>query len=142
MLRLIKNFAQKPKKLLLTSFNENENWIFFTPTVYAVLEHSADLIEANNCIELGAYTESSLECNNKMLRIIRIALSRKTSQVDNLGDCINRMWIRSDIDVRTAISEKRHVKRSEPCNTNYRFEGQFPLVSLADYYIKHLILEE
>ena len=45
----------------------------------------------------GTYTESGLECNNKVLRLIRIALSRKTNQIDNLNDCICRMWIRSDI---------------------------------------------
>ena len=137
-----KDFCSETKKLLLTSFNENEGWIFFTPTVHAVLDHSANLIDANNCTGLGAYTKSSLECSNKMLRLIRIALSQKTSQVDNLSDCINRMWIRSDIDVRTAIPEKRHFKRSESFNTKYRFQGQLPFVSLADYYIKYLILEQ
>ena len=138
-----KDFCSETKKLLLTSFNENEGgWIFFTPTVHAVLDHSADLIDANNCTGLGAYTESSLECSNKMLRLIRIVLSRKTSHVDNLSDCINRMWVRSDIDVRAAIPDKRHFKRSESCNTKYRFQGQLPFVSLADYYIKDLILEE
>ena len=51
------------------------------------------------------------------------------------------MWIRSDIDVRTAIPEKRRFKRSESFNTKYRFEEKLPFVSLADYYIKDLILE-
>ena len=52
------------------------------------------------------------------------------------------MWIRSEIDVRTAIPEKQHFRRSESFNTKYRFQGQLPFVSLADYYIKDLILEQ
>ena len=32
--------------------NGNE-WIFLTPTVHALLEHSGELIEANNCKGLG-----------------------------------------------------------------------------------------
>ena len=52
------------------------------------------------------------------------------------------MWVRSDIGVRIDIPEKRHFKRSESCNTKYRFQGQLPFVSLADYYIKDLILEQ
>ena len=135
-----KTFCVETKKCLLTSFNENEhNWIYFTPTVHAVLDHSGDLIESNYCTGLGAYTESSLECNNKILRLIRIALSRKTNQVDNLNDCLNRMWVRSDIHVRSAVSEKRHFRRSE--TTEYRFQGPLPLVTLADHYIRDLVVE-
>ena len=40
--------------------------------------------------------KEGLEGNNKLLRAIRIKLSRKTSQVDNLEDTLNRMWIQSD----------------------------------------------
>ena len=95
--------------MILTSFNDDEDgWIYFTPTVHAVLDHSAELIEANDCRGLGAYTESSLEANNKVLRLTRIALSRKTSQIDNLSDCLNRMWIRSDIGVRRSVPEKKN----------------------------------
>ena len=48
----------------------------------------------------------------------------------------NRLWIRSDLNVRTAVPVKRCLGRSE-----YRFQGPLPLVSLADYYIKDLIAE-
>ena len=138
-----KLFCSETKNVLLTSFNHNgKEWIFFTPTLHALLEHSGDLIEANGGRGLGAYTESSLECNNKVLRLIRIALSRKTSQIDNLNDCMNRMWIRSDIHVRKAIPEKKIFKRSESSsNVDFRFQGPLPLVSLADYYFRDLVIE-
>ena len=90
----------------------------------------------------GAYTEPGLECNSKVLRLIRIALSRKTNQIDNLNDCICRMWIRSDIQVRKAIPNKQCLKKSEASSTtSFRFQGQLPLVSLADYYIRDLVSE-
>ena len=136
-----KDFCSETKKLLLTSFNENEGgWIFFTPTVHAVLDHSADLIDENNCTGLGAYTESSLECNNKMLRLIRNALSRKTSQVDNLSDCINRMWIRSDIDVRTAIPENGILRDHSHLIQNIDFKDNCHLYLLQIIISKILFL--
>ena len=92
-----KEFCAETKKVILTAFNENEeSWIYLTPTVDALLEHS---LEANNGKELGAYTESSLECNTKVLRLTRLSLSRKTRQIENLTDYINHLWINSDIQV-------------------------------------------
>ena len=136
-------FCSETKKLLLSSFNhDGKEWIYFTPTVHAILEHSGELIEANSCKGLGAYTESGLECSNKVLRLIRIALSRKTNQIDNLNDCICRMWIRSDIQVRKAIPNKQCLKKSEASSTtSFRFQGQLPLVSLGDFYIRDLFSE-
>ena len=132
-------FCSDTKRLLLTAFNKNgKEWIYLTPMVHALLEHSWELIKANNAKGIGAYTESSLECNNKFLRLFRIALSRKTSQIDNLNDCINRLWIRSDVHVRIAVPEKRCLRKSVLEN---RFQGSLPLVSLADYYIKDLVAE-
>ena len=44
-----KDFCLETKLLLLRSFtNNNKSWIFFTPTIHALLEHSAELIETNN----------------------------------------------------------------------------------------------
>ena len=42
------------------------------------------------------YGESGLEANNKVLRSIRLKLARKTSQLANLNDVINRMFLGSD----------------------------------------------
>ena len=82
-----------------------------TPTVHGIIEHAPELIEANESKWLGDYTESSLECNNKILRLIRIAQSRKCNQVDNLTDCINRLWVHSDIFVRNALPPKKTLKK-------------------------------
>ena len=76
-----------------------------------MLEHAWELVESNEEKGLMAYTESSLECNNKILRFMRVALSRKTNQMENLTDCLNRLWIRSDINVRDAVPPKKSIKR-------------------------------
>ena len=78
-------------------------------TVHALFEHSGELIEANNGRGLGAYTESSLECNNNVLRLTRLALSCKNSRFD-LTDCINWLWVKSNIQVQRAAPEKHHKK--------------------------------
>ena len=64
--------------------------------------------------------------------------SRKSSQIENLSDCLNRMWIRSDIMVRTAIPNKLSFRSSESPN---RFKGPFPLQSFADYYLNELVVD-
>ena len=33
----------------------------FTPTMHALLEHSAELIETNNCQDLGSFSEPGIE---------------------------------------------------------------------------------
>ena len=87
-------------------------------------------------------TESGLECNNKVLRLIRITLGRKTNQIDNLNNCICRMWIRSYIQIRKAICNKFFLKKSEASSTtSFKFQRQLPLLSLGDYYIRDLVSE-
>ena len=78
-------------------------WIRFTPTAHTVLAHSAELIEQNNGRGLLNYTESGLEANNKFLRQYRMNFSRKTSQYENLTDCLNRLWDKSDYDVNNTL---------------------------------------
>ena len=46
------------------------------------------------------FTESGIEGNNKFLRQHRINYARKTSQLDNITDSINRLWDKSDTVVR------------------------------------------
>ena len=111
------------------------------PTVQGVLEHAWELVEANEEKGLMAYTESSLGCNNKILRLIRVALSRKTNQMENLTDCLNRLWIRSDIHVRDAVPPKKSIKRVDTVKSNINRDFQGPLISKADYYIRDLLLE-
>ena len=87
-------------------------WIHITPSAHAVLGHSAELIGENGCIGLLNFTESGLEANNKFLRQYRINKSRKTNQFDNLSDCINRLWDKSDPSVMKARERLncRHCK--------------------------------
>ena len=71
-------------------------WIEFSSTVHVVLGHSPELIRENNNTGLLNFTECGVEANNKFLRQYRINKSRKTSQFDNLSDCISRLWDKSD----------------------------------------------
>ena len=71
-------------------------WIELSPSAHIVLAHSAELIADNGNKGLLNYSESGLEANNKFLRQYRLNRSRKTSQFDNLSDCINRLWDKSD----------------------------------------------
>ena len=78
-------------------------WIRFTPTAHTVLAHSAELIEQNNGRGLLNYTESGLEANNKFLRQYRMNFLRKTSQYENITDCLNRLLEKSDYDVNNTL---------------------------------------
>ena len=71
-------------------------WIKLTPSAHIVLGHSSEVIDSNNETGLLNFTESGLEANNKCLRQYRINYARKTSQFDNLTDCLNRLWDKSD----------------------------------------------
>ena len=97
-----KQFCTDFHKFLIMSFPRHVHkelpgpWISITPSLHKVLCHSWELIELNDESGLGSLDESGLEGNNKLLRAIRTNLSRKSSQIANLRDTINRMWIGSD----------------------------------------------
>ena len=65
------------------------------PTLHKLLVHSWELIEMNDGRGLKCFDESGLEANNKILYTTRIKLARKTSQMDNLEDVMNRLWLGS-----------------------------------------------
>ena len=67
-----------------------------TPSSHIVVAHSAELIEENGHRGLLNFSESGIEANNKFLRQYRLNYSRKTNQYENLSDCINRLWDKSD----------------------------------------------
>lgn len=137
-----KKFCADTKEIILSQFKRpgsSTQWIYLTPTVHGVLEHAHELIKANGNKGLGDMTESGLECNNKVLRLIRISLSRKTSQVENLSDCLERMWVKSDLEVRRAVPEKRHNSRDKYFDVKHTFEGALPYKSLCDYYLSELV---
>ena len=87
---LLKNFPR------ITNCHLPDPWISITPTLHKVLAHSWELIEFNDGECLGNLDESGLEGCNKILRRIRINLSRKSSQNSNLVDTLTRMWTGSD----------------------------------------------
>ena len=96
-----KSFCLDTYNLILDCFdNQRTKWINISPTVHALLAHSWELIEGNDCNGLGAFTESGLEGNNKFLRFYRQYLSRKRSQRENITDTFSRLWIRSDPLIR------------------------------------------
>ena len=141
-----KDFCLTTKQMILTKFNQpgsQKRWIFLTPTVHAVLEHSHELVKSNSGKGLGRLTESSLECkcNNKVLRLIRMTLSRKRGQTENLSDCLERMFVRSDLEVRLAVPPKKLRAREDYFNFKHSFEGPLPYESLSDYYLKSLVLK-
>ena len=69
---------------------------WFFPTVHAFLGHTWELISNNDGNGFGSYSEAGLEDNNKVLRDIR----RKSHQSENLGDCLFRLWLWSDLIIR------------------------------------------
>ena len=89
------------------------SWIHIIPSAHVVLAHSPELIDGNNEMGLLNFTECGLEANNKFLRQYRINYSRKTSQFDNLSDCLNRLWDKSDPMVKKTC-ERLHCSH---CNT-------------------------
>ena len=65
-------FCKETCILLLTSFNKNEQlWIYLTPTVHGLLNHTWELIQGNSNFGLQEYSESSFEGNMKFLRFYR-----------------------------------------------------------------------
>ena len=83
-------------------------WISITKTLHKVLAHSWQLIENND----------GFSCN-KTLRNIHRTLSRKTSQQDNLTDCLRRMWLISD-----PIVDMKRCHLRPKCKTCFEY-GHF-----------------
>ena len=92
----LKSFPNKHRKVRRQSQKQDETWIRIPPTLHKLLAHSWEQIDMNDDCGLKSFDESGLEANNKVQRSIRLKLSRKTSQSENLEDVINRMWLGSD----------------------------------------------
>lgn len=84
--------------------------ISISPTVHALLAHSWELIQANNDHDLGVFTESGLEANNKFLRFYRQYLSRKRNQAVNMSDTFTRLWLRCDPQIRNNFNHSTKQK--------------------------------
>ena len=88
------------------------------------------------------YIESSLECNNNRLQLLRIAQSHKCNQLDNLNDCINSLWMWSNIHIKDAVPSKESLDINDSQNSKQKCRGSFPFSSLDEYYIKELVKED
>ena len=85
------------KCFTISLYNDILTWFPYaniTPTLHKTLAHSWELIHMNGDFGLGAYSEEGLESCNKLLRKIRISLSRKRGEEENQMDCL--LWFRSD----------------------------------------------
>ena len=60
------------------------------------LGHSSELVESSNETGLLNFTETGLEASNKFLLQYKINYARKTSQIDNLTDCLRLIRDKSE----------------------------------------------
>jgi len=81
-------------------------------TVHQVLAHSHELIIANDGFGLGKFSETSLETNNKYMRLFYERLSRKNSLFAQLVDMLMRTWMKGDPIVRS----KNRIHFCSRCN--------------------------
>ena len=65
-------------------------------------------------------------------------LSHKNCQIDHLNNFMNRLWIRSDINISTVIPEKYVLRK---LLSKHSFQWPLPLVLLPDYYMNDLLTE-
>ena len=73
----------------------------FSETVHALLAHAAQLVEINDGYGLGMFAEHALECNNSKMRLFIEKLSRKMTEYVVLEDAWGRMWVKSDVIIRS-----------------------------------------
>ena len=98
---------------ILRNFNTptGSPWVYPSPTLHGFLSHSLQLIEENQNMGLGKYSEQELENNNKLLRLFRKTLARKSSQEENLANCFSRLWLQSDPVIRRSGRTIKHTLR-------------------------------
>ena len=65
-----------------------------------LLGHLGELSELNDGFATGELSEGSLESIMKILRRYETTLARNTSFVDNATDCLKRIWLQGDPELR------------------------------------------
>ena len=80
-----------------------------------VLAHSAALITANKSTGLGSLSEEPLEHNNKNISNYSEPLSRIMTQHANLSDVLTRLWVKSDLIIRSA----RNITECSFCSNEH-----------------------
>ena len=112
---LYESFCLQTLVNFLSDFNTGRPWVYLSPTTHALLNHSHIIIEENDCRGLLKFSESPLEYNNKFLRFYRSSLSRKSSYETNISDCLQRLWLKSDPNIRSSVPlpSKRATSETE-----------------------------
>lgn len=140
-------FCTETEEFLLTHFkNEVKKWIYLSPTVHSVFEHTGEIIRMNGGKGVKAYAETSLENNNKFLRFYRRALARKTSQTENLDDCLTRLWLKSDPCLRLQEPQKQCRKCGADAghytvSCPLKFSLLITVESREEMWLKELVIE-
>ena len=81
---------------------------------------------------MGEYIESDLDCNNKILQLLKIAQSHMYNQLDNLNDCINSLWMWPNIHIKDAVSSKETLERNDSQNSS-KMQKFLSISSVAEY---------
>lgn len=119
------------------------HFMSITPTVHAVLAHSADLIRNNHKRGLLDKSEEASEASHKVLKFLREHGARNTSLEDNLKDCFRKLWFISDPIIRNA---KRTLKCSNCDNIGHTIrscpELRDPEKSEDDFLLDSLIYHD
>ena len=71
-------------------------WVSLNHTLHGAIQHSAELIEMNDGISIGWYSEEGLEANNKDIRNYLEHLTRKCDGNNQIEDAHHRLLERSD----------------------------------------------
>ena len=88
-------------------FNKLFPWFEVSQSVHRYLAHGADVIAMNGSMGLAQLSEGPLESCHKVLRRVRLNLSRMTCLGDNLDDTYGRLWMHASPQVRSQRPKKR-----------------------------------
>ena len=99
---------------------KNYNNINFTPTISWCIKAIRAYRSIGEQRNLDEYIESDLECNNKILQLLRIDQSHKCDQLNNLTDCINSLWMWSNIHIKDAVPSKETLERNDSQNSKQK----------------------
>ena len=99
----------------------------------------------NGKFGLGSYSDEGLESCNKLLRKIRISLSRKATKESNQTDCMWQLWYRSDAEVnqiqQDSLSTCRHcILEDMALDTFHQKQLQIMIMNHFSIQIEQLII--
>ena len=104
-------------------------WMEVTPSIHRFLAHGAQIIALNDGKGLGQLSEAPLESTHKVLRKVRLNLSRMTCLSDNLDDTFGRLWMHASPQIRSQKPPQKH--RISKSNRNVNDDDE-----LLNYFIQ------